>query len=667
MSVEVKKLKQEFLRECLQKGWVGVPADQGWMERAGRERMDRWFRGLYELPCELPIPKERFLNHFSLGADPEFIFMTGGIREDARHLNLKAGLAFGADNNGRLVELRPAPSRSALGVLTSIWLTMHWLGAYVPQTPNYIWRAGAYVEADGLGGHIHFGRKQDRLRDRESRALDRIVHLLYTAGCYNRDEGRLRVRQAQGGGPQGYGRQSDIRLQPHGWEHRTFPSWLDTPWLGYLSLTLGKLAVASELMPQLVQEDGVLSAEMARAQIRLMLAFFKGVDDDARLALAILAQRGLPGHVNGGDLKVNWGIFNGPLYSQKVELPEVWPTSVPSVPELERELALSMLEGRLPEVGALRPTWSPHTLPEGYRQLIHDIPDTRLLPGIGEWTADVCYHNSRPVRVHTMNEGNRQFRFPRSWQADFTRKNLGPRLAQLNMVYDFCDLGGWEVMVGTSHGNIANMLEVRDLLIRHELLPIWPIAEVHPDSHERWGLPPDRKGSKALLKQVQTAPDLPPPPTAPPADRPADRPAEEPVRFVLPGLGAGGLAIDVGVIERAQQQAQTQTPAPVQAHAAADTRPIVDTEQPDWLRIARRHNWEVRLVRGNRPITMHRDHETGEVFIDEPPRPEPPRAAGAPQQGLGQLGAPRRPVGNNWLDNPEPWPWNRFDRPNRNG
>lgn len=512
MSAEIKQLKSEFLREALLRGWTAPPADLGWMERAGRDRMDRWFRQLYQLSECLPIPKERFLNHFSIGADPEFIFMTGGVREDARHLGLKAGLAFGADNNGRLVELRPEPSRSVLSVLTSIWLTMHWLAIYVQNTPNYIWRAGAYAEADGLGGHVHFGRKQDRLRDREVRALDRITHLLYTAGCYDRDEGRLRVRQAQGGH---YGMQGDIRPQPHGYEYRTFPSWLDTPWLAYLSMTLGKLAVVSELVPVLTQEDGTLTQEQARSQIRLLLAYFKGVDDDARLAYAILSQRGFPRHINGGDLKVNWGIFNGPLFSQKLTPPPVWPTSIPAVPALEKELAIAMLEARLPEVGALQPTWVPNELPEGYRQLIHDISDTRLLPGIGEWCADVCYHKSKPVRVQTMNEGGRSFRFPQSWRSEIARLGVADKLIKLGFSWDYTDLAEYGIVIGASHGNIRNMLQARQLLIQHEFLPLWKLSDVRAESVQNWKKQKPVLGSKPLSKPPEGAP---PPPPAPPPD-----------------------------------------------------------------------------------------------------------------------------------------------------
>lgn len=533
MSVEIKKLKQEFLREALQRGWTGPCTDMGWLERAGRERMHRWFRALYEMPAGTPIPRDRFLNHFSIGADPEFIFMTGGVREDARHLGLKAGLAFGADNNGRLVELRPEPSRSALSVLTSIWLTMHWLAAYVQNTPNYIWRSGAYAEADGLGGHVHFGRKQDRLREHETRALDRITHLLYTAGCYNRDEGRLRFRQSQGGH---YGHQGDIRPQPHGWEYRTFPSWLDTPWLAYLSLVLGKLAVASEIMPQLVQEDGLLTSEQARGQIRLILAYFKGLDDDARLAYGILMSRGLPVHVNGGDLKVNWGVFNGPLFSQKVQLPGVWPTAVPSVPALERELALAMLEGRLPEVGALQPTWVPNELPPGYRQLIHDVADTRLMPGVGEWCADVCHHESLNVRVHAMNEGARQFRFPQAWRNSISQGAMADKLAALKVVYDFTDIGERDIMLGAAHGNIATMLAVRQLLMQYKLLPIWPLSEVKRDSHLTWRKQPNRVGGSRALSKASTEP--------PPMQPPALEQATDVGRPVPPVQRAAGNALD---------------------------------------------------------------------------------------------------------------------------
>ena len=69
-----------------------------------------------ERPNAVPaVP--RLLNHFKLGADPEFAFLNEGKQHSAHDFGLRAGLCFGADNNGRLVELRPRASRYAVEVV----------------------------------------------------------------------------------------------------------------------------------------------------------------------------------------------------------------------------------------------------------------------------------------------------------------------------------------------------------------------------------------------------------------------------------------------------------------------------------------------------------------------------------------------------------------------
>src|SRR5579862_4157678 len=225
MSVELQKLRSELLREALLNGWTrpqDVPAP--WNSQIEPSRLERWYKKLYRAEARPTPVSGRLINHFMLGADPEFVFSDGLKRVDARSLNLKAGPAFGADNNGRLCELRPAASRSALAVLASMWLAMRWMVIFHPETLSYNWRAGSYFEGDGLGGHIHFGRKRLKLRDREVGTLDRLAHLQFQAGIFDREEGRMRVRHAQGA-PQGqpYGALSDIRQQPHGYEYRTLP------------------------------------------------------------------------------------------------------------------------------------------------------------------------------------------------------------------------------------------------------------------------------------------------------------------------------------------------------------------------------------------------------------------------------------------------------------
>src|SRR5579863_4130760 len=87
-----------------------------------QERIEKWFCRLLKSPKGFS-EQRRYVNRFKIGADPEFIFQTElkatdeydkiiskSVRVDASQLKLRQGLAFGADNNGRLTEIRPYPS-----------------------------------------------------------------------------------------------------------------------------------------------------------------------------------------------------------------------------------------------------------------------------------------------------------------------------------------------------------------------------------------------------------------------------------------------------------------------------------------------------------------------------------------------------------------------------
>src|SRR5579859_48829 len=110
MSVEFQKLRAELMQEALQRGWTTPGQVSGWPQ-VSPERLARWFQRLYETPRTPLGVGSRLVNSFMVGADPEFILRDASQnRMDARELSLKAGPAFGADNNGRLIELRPEPS-----------------------------------------------------------------------------------------------------------------------------------------------------------------------------------------------------------------------------------------------------------------------------------------------------------------------------------------------------------------------------------------------------------------------------------------------------------------------------------------------------------------------------------------------------------------------------
>jgi hypothetical protein len=490
MSVELQKLRAELLREALLKGWVRPSDIQApWNQQLPPQRVERWYKALYKAPSA-PLPVgQRLVNHFMLGADPEFVFHDGLQRCDARAMGLKAGPAFGADNNGRLCELRPAPSRSCLSVLTSMWLAMRWMVLYAPSTLAYSWRSGGFFDGDGLGGHVHFGRKRERLREREVACLDRLTHLQFVAGIFDKEEGRLRVRQAQGA-PVGqpYGALGDIRKQPHGYEYRTLPSWIDGPWLAYFNLVVAKLAVAqADLVAPLTEADAVLTTEQARAQLRMLLAYYAPLDDDARLAFAILNRRGWPQHNSGMDFKSAWGLYaDGPLgrMATKTKPPSVWPEVVPPTAETEQELALSMFEDRVPEALPLEPTWM-HQLPEDYVHCIGQV-DTKLAPGLGELVMDLAMHKDCPLAFHNCGHHKPAFRFPVNLAKAIKKSDLLQKLREAQCTSDIAT-EAWNIHVNASKDySLELLLRARDIIVDSGVFPLWHLKDVRISSYQDW-------------------------------------------------------------------------------------------------------------------------------------------------------------------------------------
>ena len=494
MSIELQKLRTELLNDCFQKGWF-TSSDVGpeW-SAIPKDRVERWFKRLYTPPEGALVPGPRLINHFTLGADPEFVFVhPNGTRYDARNLGLKAGPAFGADNNSRLVELRPEPSRSALTVLTSIWSELRWLVRYYPQTLEYGWRAGAYFAQDGLGGHIHFGRKRDKLRQQEIAALDRLAHILYTAGVFDREEGRMRFQTAQGGH---YGGLSDVRVQPHGWEYRTLPSWLDSLWLAYFNLVVAKLTVARcEMFPAIVQEDHNLSATQARQFLTMLLAYFAPLDDDARLAYQVLSRFGLP-RSGATDFKTSWGIFSSPRWTDKsVQLPGVYPVTIPVTPLEEKTLLDALLNGTVPEATELVPTWTPTELPPGYNHAILNT-ETKVAPGLGELMMNFCVHDKAPWHIRGGAGGSRPLQLPKGYWNTLNACDW-PRKMGIDIGYHEDER---TLYVNASKDFTAS--ETRyfvDALVRSKVIPMWYIKEVKKGSYEEW------KGDKRAEVSLPTA------------------------------------------------------------------------------------------------------------------------------------------------------------------
>ena len=439
------------------------------------EKLSQWLRSLGRVPKDFSLQR-RYVNRFKVGADPEFLFVRGvpgdQVRKAARELGLKQGVAFGADNNGRLTEIRPHPSRSAIEVCASILSTFRWLVLNRPQTLDYAWMAGAWALNDGLGGHIHFGRKRPT-RAVEVSALDRIEESLLNIGTFPMADVERRRNGDEHG--QQYGRLGDFRLQTHGYEYRTFPSWLETPELSFLSLTLGKLAVHD---PEMTKWGSFARPNMTLIRLQNFLSYYKNRDDDARLALIVL-KRGIPTH-RGVDLKPNWGLTIPKADAARLNFGNlVIPSSIrPDAKDIQ-EIFEGLLGGKAPEWRTPTPTWSPIKPPDEY-QMCLDRTDTMGKKGLGEMTWDLCSHKSIPIVVDSIREHGRYLlSVPKSLADMLPAKWLNQKEIVTHA------LAPWMIIVSKEATEGLAVKTTRRLLTEG-VLPIWKLKDVKPESLSIW-------------------------------------------------------------------------------------------------------------------------------------------------------------------------------------
>lgn len=316
---------------------------------------ERWLKKTRENNA-LTFPKEpRLINHFSLGADPEFVFTDDrGRYVHAEKQGLDTLSAFGCDMAGRQAELRAYPSRSALAVVASLIDTLRWMNA-ATDTHKLIWLGTPFFERDGCAGHIHFGRKRPR-RENEIKALDRVTRLLINAGVWIEEDLINRKNIA------GYGKPGDYRLQSYGYEYRSTPTWMCDPWLAFFVITISKLA-----MYHGTEIPATNNKVTAWQQLLNLLDAYKGIDDDARLARRGFNVLGYPQY-KAGDFKERWGI--NPLSKYKIKynrhyIPYVIKPSPQTLLELFDYINIGLaIKKRDPEV-----TWQLFELPNNLHKI----------------------------------------------------------------------------------------------------------------------------------------------------------------------------------------------------------------------------------------------------------------------------------------------------------
>jgi hypothetical protein len=235
----------------------------------------------------------RLVNRFTLGADPEFTFHTKqGRYTHAETLGMNTMTGFGCDMCGRVAEVRAYPSRFALEVVAGIMETLRWI-PFVHQAGSLDWKATTCIDANNTcGGHLAFGRK--RGHETALGILDDTIEFLLKAKLLN--EVSFAARQIE----TKYGKPRDYRVQGYGFEYRTPPTCLDSPWHQYLVLVINKLLVYRG-------KPSLYNPKQAQEGVKELLEQYQNLDDDAAIALVAYNRMGPP-VLTENDFKPAWGI-----------------------------------------------------------------------------------------------------------------------------------------------------------------------------------------------------------------------------------------------------------------------------------------------------------------------------------------------------------------------
>lgn len=377
-----RELKEDFLADLAVSPSNGVdirvdPTRYGEIYLPERLKQ-KWIKRFY-VNETFSYPKQpRLVNHFKLGADPEFVFMNkNGEVEYATHLGLKAGLAIGADNNGRLAELRPKPSKFALKVVASLYAELLFLVQTMPEINKYTLYASPFAGKDALGGHVHFGRWK-KTRVAEVAALDMSMILLEQAGTFDWARQKERLRNQNGI----YGKYGDFRVQGHGYEYRTYPSYLGEAKYAHLYITLAKLAVHNPKLFTNVNAKHI-NHNTAMDIIFNILSYYKDLDDDARIARAYVKSCYKPPY---NDILAGWGIKVNPEGFYKDDITSITPTTIKPSDSLVEKMFNFLVSNK---VIAPEKIEGLQEFPKGY-QPFQKVMDTNRHPGLGEIVWDLA-------------------------------------------------------------------------------------------------------------------------------------------------------------------------------------------------------------------------------------------------------------------------------------
>lgn len=233
--MEYSQIKRDFLTDAVKHG----------VEEKLPPRLDRWWREFQGVVN--PVGTGRLANHFSIGLRMELDLMHGGERVGPTSLGLFGRGGIGTAGNGTRLSVRAKNNRSVVGVLGGMGVGINaanQLGGSLGRTDR------VRVRFDRVRGNV----------EREMTAVERAVEkCCFALGV--KFEGFLALGRWNWRLPEGLG--VDV-------------------WRLFVTLTAMKLAV---LHPELWEGRGDRDP---RERVRNSLGWWKGLDDDARLAHAMM-------------------------------------------------------------------------------------------------------------------------------------------------------------------------------------------------------------------------------------------------------------------------------------------------------------------------------------------------------------------------------------------
>lgn len=196
---------------------------------------------------------------FTMGLDAEFALESRRGTLVPAHDYLPGTTArFGTDGNSTIGEVRPNPGETPIELVTNLKSTLQRGVTRHLRMNKHRMVANGYRHGYALGAHIHFGHAKflDTRTDRRSYMSDPVraenmnqagalldAFVLPFATLFGDDRNEHRRRASAG-----YGRPSDVRVQPHGMEYRSCSSFIASP-----AVTLGVLTVAAVVMNEYLE------------------------------------------------------------------------------------------------------------------------------------------------------------------------------------------------------------------------------------------------------------------------------------------------------------------------------------------------------------------------------------------------------------------------------